>query len=356
MAVRQGTAIVTLLARLIAASCLVLAAPALGQAPVPKPIEAPADTPFAHAASGITLPVRLDGLPRAQIREYEAPQADIVANYLAPDDGAELSVYVFHVVSGSVPVWFDRATWAIENRSTFGTPIRLDRPQPFAPTGRDTANAMIAAWSLSGSDYRGTALAIVPVGDWLVKLRYTAKGLSAEALHDRLVRIVGDLALPASTAPAAVPVLACTKPIAFKANAKLAKSSSSDALMGALLSAAAAKTEGTPSSGTWCRDATSLPMGGVYRLDEATNAYFIALSDAGRGIWVEPDLGGLLTGGKAARWSISVTVPSRTLTFAARDRLLPPQEALAVLEETPTSSAATIGKSRNVTINSDAMK
>ena len=143
---------------------LVLLAAVPAAAQQPRPLDIPADQPFAHANSGMTLPATLGGLPRIIAREYEAPQLDVNVEYATPDRGEDISVYLFRSTAGSVPMWFDRAVLAVETRPLYGNPTRATLSPAFTPPGQSTASGMIAAWNVSG-DYRSTALAVVPMGE-----------------------------------------------------------------------------------------------------------------------------------------------------------------------------------------------
>jgi len=343
--------------RVMFAALVALATPAFAQAPGPQPIAAPADAPFAHGASGITLPVTLAGFARTKLVENEAPQLDIAAEYARGTDEV-VTVFIYRTTSGSVPVWFDRATWAIENRGVFGTPVRADRPLTFTPPGQARESAMRAAWALSGSRLRSTALAIVPVGEWLVKLRLSSVSLDTAAIDARMNAAMAGLGWPAAIAPApvAAPVAPCTTSLKLHGKAKPAKQESAASLLGALMAGITPTPAPDASPVVWCRDSTTLPMGGVYRPGGAQDAYLIALSDAGRGVSVGPSVAPQVFGTGKASWSVDLALPGQTLSYAAQDRLPPPDQVMKMLSGRMASRTTTWGTKRSITLPASSLR
>lgn len=323
----------------------------------PRVLPVSADAPFVHANSGATLPVRLIDLPRTQVREFEGPELDVVATYT--DDRSELTVYVYRTLSGAVPVWFDRATSAIESRDGWGTltPVAA-APIAVAPPGRSIASGLAQGWGITDGPYRGTAIAMVPLGEWLVKLRYSSKAADGPQAFAAVRAALAALAWPASAkdaAPAA-PVAACPKALQFKGQAKAMAPDLNATMMGALLAmpVETAKREGP--APVWCRDAARVQMGALYRPDAQDNGYLLALSDAGRGIWVGPSLDGLFDNRKKTAWSVDFITPGRTIVFPQQDRLPSPERVIGVASGTPASVVTTWGQKRDISITPDALK
>ncbi|MHA6721833.1 hypothetical protein [Sphingomonas sp. RS2018] len=346
------------IAALIAGALLTGAAPVFAQGPQPKLVVVSADAPFAHTNSKLTLPPTLLDLPRTRVLEIEAPQLDIAAEYMRGD--TVLTVYLYRSTAGSVPVWFDRARWAIENRPVYGTPTAAVAPTPIAPPRGNVASGLLASWSLAGSVYRGTALAILPQGEWLVKLRYSSKTDDGAASAEKLRTAIAALGWPddAPAAPAALPMADCTTRIAFADTTTSLPPDMNAMLLGALGSVAAsssrAKSTDSPAP-RWCRDPATVPMGGVYRANESTDSYLLALSDAGRGISVYPSIASQVGAEinkkpRVTTWSVDLATPGRDLIFPLQDKLPSPTRALELLRGQPISSATTWGEKRTVTI------
>jgi hypothetical protein len=329
---------------------LLNAVPVAAQAPAPRPIVVAADAPWRHANSGMTMPVTLSGFPRTQVREYEAPELDVVGTWRRGDDD-ELTVYVTRSTAGSVPVWFDRATWAIESRSVYG---RLTPAQPSAALrvpGAAVDTGLIATWTTEGA-FRGTGVAILPVGEWLVKLRYSSTSRDGAAVADVLRTAVAGLGWPAAipAAAAAQPIAACADQLSYKGTAKDAPASMQTALAGALGSLAVQGASGTRP--TFCREGQRDQAFGLYRPDGASDRYLLALSDAGRGVVVGPGIGPLLDEKAKPSWSVNLALPGQTINFAPQDRLPRPERALALLRTRPVSSTSTHGPKREITLPS----
>ncbi len=342
------------------AAILAAAAPVAAQQPQARVLPVSADAPFAHANSGLTLPTRLAGLPRTQVREFEAPELDVVGTYA--DDGRELTVYVYRSLAGAVPVWFDRATWAIESRDGWGklTPIAA-APVTIAPPGRSVASGLAQAWSVEGGPYRATSVALLPLGDWLVKLRYSSKTEDGAQAMAQVRAALAAMAWPAAAkdGPAAAVVTACPQPLRFDGSAKVMKADQASVMMSALMAGAIADPElrakATPAA-SWCRDPVAVQMGAVYRADASTTSYLLALSDAGRGVSVNPSMASQIDKTAKPGWGVDLILPGRTMNYPQFDRLPAPQQVLAALSGPPTSSVTTWGPKRQVNLPSDLFK
>lgn len=334
---------------LVLAGALLANAPAVAQQTGPAPIAAPAGQPWRHANSGIAFPATLAGLPRAMVREFEAPQLDVVGNWGDPQT-KELSVYVTRVTAGSLPVWFDRAVWAIETRGTYGTVTPGVATTPIRTPGASTDGGLIASWNTTGT-YKGTAVAIVPLGQWLVKFRYSSTEGDGAAAAEAIRTAIAGLGWPATipAAPAAQPVARCVDTLAFKGEAKNAPASMSSAILGAFGGLGAALPSGeTP---VYCREGDGRGQFGIYRPGGDAQRYLIALSDAGRGVIVGPGIGAAIDKTAKPSWSVDLAMPGRTINFAPQDRLPRPERALALLRTAPISSVTTWGDKPQVNIN-----
>lgn len=317
---------------------------------------------FAHKHSGIELPGELFGLKMTSVTENAADQLDVYANYEAPGQREAITVYIYRNVAGAVPVWFDRARDAIEKRGgAFASPQRLPGNPAFTPPGQKTASGLASAYALTGGDFRSTGLALLPMGEWLVKVRYSSATLSVGELSGRLPQLLGTLKWPRDIpeAPAAAEVAPCATPLAFEGTAKDVeldeKARMQSALMSGVIAAAAGEKKAKPAEKPplWCSDSTQSQFGGIYRPDNATNSYLIALSDAGRGISVGPDVGALFSEAEkpGASWSVQFVELGETISFVPQDRLPTPARAIEVVRAGQVlSQVKTWGKERALTI------
>lgn len=346
------------------AAGMIVATPVAAQQ-IGAPVGTKAGKPYRFKHSDITAPAELDGMRRVDVRQLGDDELDVFAVYQNGPDA--ITVYVYRTLSGSVPVWFDRARASVEQRrEKFGNVVPV-APTAFTPPGQSSASGLMAGWTLNKPPYRGTALAILPVGEWLVKVRYSSSRMDGAAVAARIPAVLAALGWPKAipAAPAAVPVADCAPPLAFASNAVPvtdAKALQSAALTGGLVAAA----EGEKKTGTvatpaaWCRDPIPAQVGGAYRRDGATDGYLLAISDSGRGIAVEPDVIarelGESEGRKVAQWSVALYEPGSIAIYAPMTALPAPDTLIAALNGPILARTTTWGKKRNVTVNPDVFK
>ena len=341
------------------------------QAQGPRPVELSAKAAFKHRHSKIQLPPRLAGLPRVKALEYESDQLDVVSEYATADVREAYTIYIYRNVAGSLPVWFDRARDMIEHRAMLGTPT-LHAVGEFVPPGRANASGLLATYGVDGKGYRSTGVAVLPVGEWLVKLRASSATLAPAELEARMKAALAEIAWPKkmAPAPAAAPIAACATALALSGDAKpVEKDDESGAamLVGALLGQAGAfqappKASPAPPAVRWCRDPIEVPDAGVYRADEQKDGYFVAVADAGRGLSVGPNAGNLLledekkAGGE--RYEVRMILLSQTMTSPLFDRLPPPAQALAIAREGRfATSFGTWGKGKGqINVSTEALQ
>lgn len=335
----------------LAALALAFAAPpALAQ----RALEYDTATGYDHPHTHLKLPGTLLGIPMTRMNDLSSYQLDVAAGYEDHARGEVISVFIYRLVSGALPVWFDRAVWAIENRAdVYGEPVRLPRAAPFTPPGQRSASAMAATWKVTRPPYRSTGLALIQMDGWLVKIRYSSQQKSVTELAAKVREIAGALGWPPAiaAAPAAYEVRPCKTELELSGEAQLVGGDSM-AIGAALIGDPAMEQAGLrpPPPKIWCRDATRLSTGGVYRGDEESDGYLIALSDAGRGIRVERMPFGP-NGSPDPRWSVRVIDMGNTLFYPEHDRLLPPEQAIQVLRTMrPAATATTFGKERRIEV------
>lgn len=346
--------------RLIAAILIAGAAPAFAQTK-PAPLATRADKPFKHDNSGITLPTTLLGFPRNEGQEYVKPQLDVAFRYFPADTSEEVSVYIYRVTSGVPSLWFDVSSNSIEQRASFGRKTRFDMPLAFTPPGHATASGLKAAWTLSDAPYRSTALAIVPVGEWLVKIRYSSTTLETASLARRLDEVIAAIGWPGkiAAAPAAAAIADCARPLKLSGASKPAKADGASALIDAMMAANVRdkKDKGEAEAAApvaWCRDRAVKAPASVYRPAESEDSYLLAFTDSGQAVWTRPSLSGLLGSGKES-WAVSIVLPGETINYPGRDRLPEPAELSKIIDGQIASRVTTWGKS-TLTLDSATLK
>lgn len=295
-----------------------------------RDLAVPAKSGWQHRDTGLILMARLAGLQRTGLSDTTQSEHDVAAQFEAPDQSVIATVFLFKPAIADVALWFDRGSTTLQARDIFrGVTPASAAPIGFAAGGAPAASSLRQVYTKAGGGpYRSTALAVMPLGEWIVAVRMSAKSLSAPELDAGLMQLIGAIRWPSATsgstagatpAPAAVPVTACAAPLTFR-KAKALKPEGGDMLMqmiGALAAqeAPTSKTATPPAPSRWCREGEATVGYGVYRSDRAdAEGYALALGDAGRIVWVQPSLMGQIE--KDGRYSVSLAdVDGRVLAF-----------------------------------------
>ena len=250
---------------------------------VARDLEVPPDKGWQHAASGIILTAKLAGLSRTELTDSGNDERDVIADFANADRSTIATIYIFHPGTMSVPIWFDRAQTALELKSVYGgVKPAAATPAAFAPPGSSVTAGLRATYTPAHGPYRATALAIAPVGEWLVAVRLSSKTLNPVTIDPALTDILTAIRWPrtADTPPIAAPVEPCATALLFT-KAKLVQPDMMQALLGSLTAGVAQKNPVAPQ--TWCRDATKQTLAyGVYRAVGTSDGYTLAIADSGR--------------------------------------------------------------------------
>jgi hypothetical protein len=318
-----------------------------------RDLPVPSNNGWQHAETGLVLMATVDGLTRSSLSDSTTTEHDVSAQFDDPAKSLFTTLYLFHPAADDVPMWFDRSRTALEDRTLFqhASPASAD-PVAFAGPGSTTTSALRQAYSVLGSDFRSTALAVLPLGEWLVAIRMSTKTMNADALDARLTHFIDALRWPTTgveAAPAAVPIRTCPKPLAFT-NAKVVKPEGSDVLVSLLagMIVDSAHKQGKPlTRAQWCREGVGSVTFGVYRAIEG-DGYSLALGDSGRMIGVAPTLGTLV--GKERRYSVTFNdVEGATSTYGTFASLLRPQQALELVNK-----GGALGRTQGTTMTLNA--
>lgn len=341
-----------------------LASPLAAQGPAEITLEAGAA--YRHEPTGLTVPPTLAELPRLRAMRY-VHQLDEAVEFADEGQHEDITVFVFRHVTGSIPLWFDRAAQQIIIRPVYGAPTPLSPPTAFAPPGQATASALLQVFQTGKPPYRSTGLALLPLGDdWFVKLRYSSASIAPEALGAKMQSVLAALDWPKTIAlsPVATAIADCTTSLDARANAKPLENSLGSSLLQSALLGAMAKQETPPATkqvATFCRDPAPRPAlanAGIYRPGGARDSYLLAFADAGRGVFVAPDtLGALLGERKGKSFSVTLHNMAQSFVFAPRDRLPPPEQTAEIVKsERPVSSRMTWGGNHDIAIDAKAVR
>lgn len=337
------------LALVLAASALT---PAVAQAQAIPPLTVEQGKPFIHKHTGLQFPATLGGLPRDGLHTLAEDEHDVFANYEA--EGTELlSLYIYRDATNALPVWFDRATAVIEaRREVYGSPRRLDRPVAFAPPRRLHAAGMMALYEPSSGLFRATGVAIVPLGPWLIKLRYSSKKLDAAGLEREMNTVLASLAWPDDMprAASARPVQPCATAIETSDRTEaVTQDVAAISAVAGRIAAMGADRQAPGHDVVWCRDAHVVDGGAVYRADAAADGYMIAMGDNAHGIVVAPSAPRPAEGGGA--WAITVAQPARYFLLAAQDRLPSPARTFEVMKSRAVVAVAVPREGRKLELS-----
>jgi len=348
--------------------CLSLAL-ALALAPaanaVPADIQVAAGQEWNHVPTGLKLPAQLSGLERQKVTAIDGQETDVGANYWSADGSDNITIYLYRNVSGSVPLWFDRARNLIQL-----LPEKYPNPKslgvrPFTPRGQSAATGLMELFTTDGK-FRTTGVMLLPVNGFYAKVRASSSTRDAAALEQLMVAAINRIDWSSrGTEVAATPVADCPAPLPARKPAKLAKLSQEDQMMAAILGGVVAQagaiedekeTAAEVEVISYCREPGPLQIPyGIYRPVGSSDRYMMAIFDAGRAIVVgSSDLLQILSKTKKpARVSVSYVEMERTSTFGDFMSLPLPEQALEhVQKSAPLSVASTWGKQRNLTINS----
>jgi hypothetical protein len=154
-----------------------------------SPLQSSAAEKTAKSSSGIILPQTIEGLNPVTDDRPPLP-FDAHKSFSAP--GETVTIYVFRATYPNAALWFERAD-AILKR--IWTPKGLGeggKTTTFAAAGSLTSNGMRRTYSVKGPT-KSTAVAVVQVGQWLIKIRSTSASLDATAQSARMDRIIASL-------------------------------------------------------------------------------------------------------------------------------------------------------------------
>lgn len=328
-----------------------------------RDLAVPTGKGWQHAATGLILTAQIDGLPRTALSDATQTERDVSAQFETLDRSVFATVYIFRPVIADVALWFDRSRTALEARADFrsAAPASL-APIAFTAGGAPGASSLRQVYANAGGRYRSTALAIMPLGDWIVGVRMTAETLTADALDARLLQLIAALRWPKPTgatarpAPPAVPIVPCATPLAFT-KAKPVKPAGADllmALVGGMAAQQAAEKDKTPAPPRrWCREGEARVDYGVYRSEDDTAGYMLALYDAGRIVSVQPSLMEQID--KSGTVSITLTdVEGNVSTFPSFSALPQPKQVWELVRSGKRTGTSTDG-GKQITIDPKAL-
>jgi hypothetical protein len=332
-----------------------------------RDLAVPTNKGWMHADTKLIVRPSVAGLNRIAITDATTTEHDVAVKLENADQSVFATLFLFHPSIPSVALWFDRSRTAIEERRNFdkGAPASAD-PIAFAPLGTGPAVGLRESWSLLSSPYRSTSLAVMPMGEWMLVVRLTAKSLTADALDAKMNEIIATLKPAIATTPAYPGPAAVIRPCATQTDfahlpkAKVEKPSQGDVMSNLLMGAVMAnykpdpKTQAEKPAAPLCRDGESRTEYGVYRREGSDgNGYTMALYDAGRTVGVYPGIMSQIQQRKTMSYSVVLRqVDDSADSFPSFDRLPRPEQVFDLIAK-GAPSAKTRGNT--VSINASAL-
>lgn len=281
-----------------------------------------------HGETGITLPAALLGAKRVKVFDNSTGEFDVQAQYIAEKHNRVISVVINRPGMMSVPLWFDRAHAALPEvwKEAGAKPATA-----FAPPGSKTANSMRVSYG-SGRKKNSTALALVPIGDWMLTVRIETKGSAADA--ERMTDLILNALHPPIDIGAPVPaeIQPCGEPLNYE-QAEVLRADAAEALRAGHFVALRLPVILNENQ---CREAQGILGSGedavqwaAYRRVEFDSGYAIALGDSGTVLEVERLS---LTNGNAAEYSFSLWDAEQVSQFPQLSGMPTPQQALDLMK------------------------
>ncbi len=350
--------------------------PTLAQ-PQPVTIEAEPDKSWTHEPTALAFPASIGSFVRTDIRDLAGGGLfNVDVTYRHPLAGIA-SIYVYRVPVPGTALWFDIASHAIVSNSRFGSPSPWGEPIAFAIAGSDVPAGLRQSFSVTRIG-TSSGVAVVALGDWIVKLRMTSSTLDPAGLDDLMASLVRQIGWPATLPPLppATRLQPCTNPIRFGRPATKRDQGGDGMVMGALAGlltqAANAKArEAGDASGrppeppqlcihphrpTASNPALAAPLK-VYQWLPDGDGYLIPAGDSGTLLTTrKSDLATILNKDAPASWSVVIKTPTQWINYADRDALPPPDQLIDIIQtEKPLTRTDTDGKG-GITLTDEAIQ
>lgn len=343
-----------------------LISPSVGHAQTgPQPIEAK-DKRWVHKPTGIRLEPKIGDFIRGAMTDLSGGRlADVMTQYERGTDRA--TVYIYHAATPAAPLWFDIARKTIFLKTNVGTVVPTEVPPTrFALPNHHVMAGLEQSFPVTGVA-RGTGLAVIELGGWVVKFRMSSTTLSPPDLEPLLMQFVQQMGWPKKLPPMreAVALKNCENPIAFDTSARVADETNAS-ILGAALSPGAQIAEGEKllKSGkplefpALCVHPARTTGGFyVYQFAETNNGYLIPLGDSGRALAVQPDpLAIELREDKKPVYRVTFQTHTQHTQFSAFLSLPSPDLALDTVKKGPALSQSDVfGTKRQININTAVM-
>lgn len=315
------------------------------------PLDIAEDATWDHRWTDFIMPPTLGNWIRNDIKQFGENEVDVAGGYSQDATRSWVTIYIYRPGLNDVSVWHDRAvTQILANSGWTGVDRERMSTRFFTPANGAGENSAIVSVMPVGGNLTGTGVALIPHGEWIVKIRMSSGVLDPAMIDAELGEMIDRLDFGRSdrTYEPAYLVQPCEDALPTRRTKRI----DSDAA-GALLSAIAESTsrekikEERDENGiyhvdapTYCRDRTGDRMWSAYQPDGNRKRYIVAIADAGIALRVGRDELGSLLGDRKPRYNVTLLDKMQTSNYRPFSRLPGPEQAVSVvMREGPVSTS-----------------
>ena len=240
---------------------------------------------WSHAASGVSVARGIGDMQLNREQDASGSGHDVILQY--GSGPTAVTLYVYRSAYPNAALWFERTRLAMN--AHVGSPERGVDPRPITVGGASAPNGLREDIAIPGGQMRATSVAIVQVGEWIVKARVSSSQLDLAGVAERMDRLIGALRFELMPAPHPLRVPPVCADERRMDGAGIDRSRQAVAAAVAAGSAVADQARGrsglAADPAAWCRVAAELPAqyGAVYR-DAAGSAWVALIGDSGRAV------------------------------------------------------------------------
>jgi hypothetical protein len=335
----------------------------------PKAIAVEPDKSWTHKPSAIAFPPKIDGFARSAVEDLSnGALLDTSIAYDDPISRTHVNIYVYHAAMPATAIWFDVAATMIATNDKFGRPAALGDPVAFALPGSSVPAGLRQSFAITQVG-RSSGVAVIALGEWVVKLRVTSPVHDAAQLDALMDRMIAQFGWPRVLPPLATvaPLKACPQPLVFGARADKVTKDGASVIAGAMMGnidrsvrEKAAKNREAPAAPAYCvhpdRIQGRLP---IYQGEANEGSYAIPLGDSGTMLAITRNTLTALLGGKdegSAPWTVTVRKLDQWLQYPSYASAPPPAQAIEIVQsEKPLSATSVYGKQSQISLSPDAV-
>ena len=246
-------------------------------------IEVPADSRWQHARSQLILPTNIGDLKRQSITDYTQSELNVAAQYASTN--SEVTLYLFRPHWSDVGAWFDRGEAVLlSNKATLSPVAELSPARGVARPKGTVESGLRRNYVYGKGRYKSSSLMIVPVGQWLLKIRYSSEEADPAITDTVMDKVLRSIKFPDAT-PEVQPVQTiapCAESFKWK-KTKIVREDMMSAMVngGMFPEIMESKSSAAPAAGDVCRVGTSSAEYTLYRQNSDKTKFWMLVMDAG---------------------------------------------------------------------------